>query len=379
MTDHPLYVLAVLCLLIYASEWLCRHTFLKHLSSSLLVIIFGAIFANLGLIPTASNAGKLYDIIFTYVAPASIFFLLLGVHLQQIKKAGGPMLLAFFLGAAGTMVGVLIALHIINYQEVFGVNYKAIAGMMTGTYIGGSANFNAVALHYGMLREGAEYTGMVVADNIVTALWMLVTLALPVFMKKLRPHPELVSKQKIQQSSQRAKINPEQLAFLTGLALASLIVSDYLSQLSASLGFTIPSILILTTIALLLAQSKRIQKLAGAQLLGMFSIYLFLVVVGAFCEIGALQSVGEKAVDILIFTSTIVFVHGLFLIGIALLLKLDWVIVAIASQANIGGSSTALALAESFNRSDLVLPAILVGSLGTGLGTYMGFLVAGLV
>ena len=49
--------------------------------------------------------------------------------------------------------------------------------------------------------------------------------------------------------------------------------------------------------------------------------------------------------------------------------------IAIASQANIGGGASAIALAESFNRKELILPAILVGSLGNALGTYLGFLV----
>ena len=35
-----------------------------------------------------------------------------------------------------------------------------------------------------------------------------------------------------------------------------------------------------------------------------------------------------------------------------------------------------VALARSLGRPDLVLPAILVGSLGTALGTYLGFAVA---
>ncbi|AVR45998.1 hypothetical protein C7S20_12445 [Christiangramia fulva] len=380
MAENPLYVLGVLCALIALSEFLCRYTFLKHLSSSLLVIILGALFANFGIIPTASNAGELYAIIFTYVAPASIFFLLLGVNLRKIKEAGMPMLLAFFIGALGTMIGVLVALQLIDYKTVFGVNYQAVAGMMTGTYVGGSANFNALAIHYGMLREGAEYTGLVVADNIVTAIWMLVTLSLPVIMKKIKPHPESIpTTKKAVVSKKQKKTDPLQLSFLLALAIFTLIVSDTLAGWSESLGLGIPSILILTTIALIFAQFRYFQKLEGANLLGMFSIYLFLVVVGAFCEIGALQSVGEKAPDILIFTSTIVLVHGAFLFLIALIFKFDWVVVAIASQANIGGASTALALSKTFNRSDLLLPAILVGSLGTGLGTYVGFLVAGML
>ena len=49
---------------------------------------------------------------------------------------------------------------------------------------------------------------------------------------------------------------------------------------------------------------------------------------------------------------------------------------AVASQANIGGSTSALALAKSLGRSDLMLPAILVGALGNAVGTYLGFLTA---
>lgn len=379
MANNPLFVLGILCSLIALSEFLCRYTFLKHLSSSLLVIILGALFANLGIIPTASNAPQLYDSIFTYIAPASIFFLLLGVNLKHIKEAGAPMLIAFFVGAAGTMIGVVIALQLIDYKSVFGSDFQAIAGMMTGTYVGGSANFNALAIHYGILRKGAEYTGLVVADNIVTAVWMLVTLSIPILMKKIRPHPEAVSASHNPDQQKKKKTDPLQLSFLIGLAILSLIVSDAVAGWSESLGFGIPSILILTSIALILAQFGYFQKLGGANLLGMFSVYLFLVVVGAFCEIGALQSIGEKAPEIILFTSAIVLTHGAFLILIALIFKFDWAIVAIASQANIGGASTALALSQSFNRSDLLLPAILVGSLGTGLGTYLGFLVAGLL
>lgn len=376
MIQNPLYILTVLCGLIFVSEWLTKNTFLKHISGPLLVIILGAILANAGLIPSASNASPVYDSIFKYVAPASIFYLLLGVNLKELKKAGLPMLMAFVLGAVGTVLGVVLALNLIDYQVIFGKNYAAIAGMMTGTYTGGSANFNAVALHYDVVREGAIYTGIVVADNIVTAVWMLVTLSLPAVMMKLRPHKELMMKEQgeIDQFTEREHVGPLRLGLMLFIGLAAMLLSDLLAEETA-----VPSVLILTTIALILAQIKVIQDIPGAKLLGMFAVYLFLVVVGAFCEITALVEVGEHAFSILLFTLTIVLVHGLFLILMGMLLKSDWSIIAIASQANIGGASTALALAKSFKRNDLLLPSILAGSLGTGLGTYLGFLVAGLV
>ncbi len=379
--QNPVYILAVLSALIFLSEWLCKHTKLRYLSSSLLVILLGAIGANLKVIPSASNASPVYDSIFQYVAPASIFFLLLNVNLRELKKAGMPMLIAFSLGALGTVIGVLVALQLIDYQSVFGENYAAIAGMMTGTYTGGSANFNAIALEYGVVKEGAVFTGIVVADNIMTTLWMLATLSLPAVMKRIRNNPEVLAMNdyKAEGHSDEEKISPLNLGVLIGLLMFVLFLSDTLSDWLSSVGLSVPSILILTTIALLLAQSKMIQKISGARLLGMFSVYLFLVVVGAYCEVTALGAVGADALDILVFTGVIVLIHGLILIIGGLAFKMDWSIVAIASQANIGGASTSLALAKSFKRTDLVLPAILAGALGTGVGTYLGFLVVSLV
>ena len=227
-----------------------------------------------------------------------------------------------------------------------------------------------------MIREGAVYTGVVVADNIVTAIWMLVTLSLPVLMLKFRPHPTLkaVGGSQIKGHEDKEQLSPLSLGLMLFIGIGAMFLSDELAVLTE-----IPSVLILTTIALVLAQLKIIQKIPGAKLLGMFSVYLFLVVVGAFCEVTALIDVGEHAIDILVFTTSIVLVHGLFLLLVAMLLKSDWHIIAIASQANIGGASTALALAQSFKRNDLLLPSILAGSLGTGLGTYLGFLVTGLL
>ena len=289
------------------------------------------------------------------------------------------MLITFLIGSAGTMLGVVVALHAIDYQEVFGENFAAIAGMMTGTYTGGSANFNAVALHYDVFKEGAIFTGVVVADNIITAIWMIITLSMPAFMQKLKPHPLTISKREYTEDFNRERelIDPKSLALLLGTGTLVILISNGIADLTDKWGWSFPSILVLTTIALVLAQIPLVQRLDGAKLLGMFSVYLFLAVVGAFCEIGALIQVGENAFAILLFTSLIVIIHAIFLLVMAFFLKSDWAIVAVASQANIGGASTALALAKSLRRNDLILPAILAGSLGSGLGTYLGFLVAG--
>ncbi len=291
------------------------------------------------------------------------------------------MLIMFFIGATGTILGVIVALQLIDGPAVFGDSFNAIAGMMTGTYIGGSANFNAVALHYDVVRDGAIYTGVVVADNIVTAVWMMVTLSIPVILNKWRPRVKLMATDKGQHETHddNEKMTPMTLGLLIMMALGTLLFSDWAAKSLSGIGIDVPSILILTTIAIVLAQFPAIQKLSGAKLLGMFTVYLFLAVVGAFCEVTALAELGDLAGSILLFTATIVVIHGLFIFLVGYFIKTDWYLMAIASQANIGGGSTALALAKSYNRQDLILPAILAGSLGTGVGTYFGFMVAGML
>lgn len=384
MFEQPLYVLGMLCLSMLISEWLVRRTFLKHLGTALVVIVLMAVLANLGIVPSASNSSPVYGGIFQYVAPISIFFLLLDVNLNSIKKAGAPMLILFGIGSLGTMLGVLAGMKLIDGSTVFGEFYPAVSGMFTGTYTGGSVNFNAVAIHYNMMEEGEWYAGMVAVDNIITALWMVVTLLIPSLIRRLRknktaPEKDVAAAVETHEPIEEEPVGIVSLSILLSLGIFSMLVSDLLADWLSSVGVTIPSILILTTIALLLAQLPAIQRLTGAHILGLFSVYLFLAVIGAFCEFSALAGMGSRAISLLILVLTIVAVHGLLIFLVTAVSKQDWDVAAVASQANIGGSSSALALAKSLDRMDLYLPGILVGSLGNGLGTYLGFLVAGWV
>jgi len=102
-------------------------------------------------------------------------------------------------------------------------------------------------------------------------------------------------------------------------------------------------------------------------------------VIGTLCDLGALVEAGDLAGTLLLFVGILVAVHGLVLFGIGALLKMDWDMIAVASQANIGGNTTAIAAAESLQRPDLLLPGMLVGSLGNAIGTYVGFAVAALL
>ena len=378
MFHDSLSILTVLCLNIVVAEWLNTKPFFKHIGTGLMVIILTAIIANLGIIPASTPETPLYDGIFAYIAPLSIFLMLLNINLNSLKKAGKPMLIMFLIGSVATVIGTLIAMWAIGGKTQIGELFYALGGMYTGTYIGGSINFNAVALHYNVSKQGTLFSAATVADNIITAIWVIATLALPKLLNKLFPRKKMMDisdENKTETSNYTSdveSVRPFDLAFLLMISFAGIRISAWLSSQIPQ----IPSILWLTTIALMLAQFKIINQLKGHKLLGLLGIYLFLAVIGAYCDVPALLKDGKLAVILMVFVSILVGIHGLITYGMGALLKQDWDIVSIASQANVGGSASAMALSRSLNREDLTLPGILVGALGNATGTYWGILVA---
>jgi uncharacterized membrane protein len=382
LLSNPTAIFAVLMLNIVLAEQLSKLPFFKFLGTALLAILLTAITSNLGIIPASANTPALYDGIFTYLAPMSIFFLLLSVNLRGLRRAGAPMIGMFFLGSIGTMSGVLIGMWFLGGSAKFGESFYALAGMFTGTYIGGSSNFNALAIHYGVNKTGNLYAAAVAADNIITALWMAATLLLPGLFKRFFPREIAINLSAEEQAKLNEEanlhvqdqelLNPQELAILLGIGAFFLYISQYL----ASLLPQVPMIIFLTTFALVLAQVPWIQRLRGIRTLSMFSIYLFLAVIGAYCDLGALFRDGSLALAMLLMVSITVLVHGLLIFGLGGLFRADWDLVSIASQANVGGSATALALSKSLNRADLHLPGILAGALGNAIGTYCGLMIA---
>lgn len=367
--NNPIYVLAVLCLMVILAVYAGKTKTGSKFGAALLVIVFTAVVANLGLIPSASDSIPLYDGIFTYLAPLSIFYLLLGVNLNSIKKAGAPMIILFVLGSLATALGVLVAWYVVSPEKALGEDARVIAGMLAGTYTGGSANFNAVALQYKMQEKGILYAGTIAVDNVVTTLWIIVTLAIPTVMQKFW------KTRKVSQNTLEAPIAEDErfdfrsLIWLTFMGVLAYFVSEKLSEIFPQ----IPSILTLSTLGVVLAQFRFVNQLQGSHFLGLYLVYIFLAVIGAYCEIASVIELKSIGTTLLVFASISVFVHGVLIVGLGSLFFRDWEMIAIASQANVGGGTTAMALAETFHRNELILPAILVGSLGTALGTYIGF------
>lgn len=390
MIQSPLALCAVIAAAAALAFWLDRRfAALGKVGASLLAIVFGAVLSNTGAVPVSS---PVYDAVLGPVTSLSIAWLLLSVNLGDLKKAGRRMVGAFGLAVAGTVLGAFVAAAI--YQARFGDDTWRLAAAMTGTYSGGSVNFISVGRAAGL--SGPLFAGATAADNIATALWLAVTLMMPIWLRRFYPQPATApppavahTKLATEQDAATAQDTPaapsaDRLAqhpyfapeAISAAQVASVFAAGLLvvlaSEWMASVVPGVPAILWLTTLALLLGHSPLYRKAPGALQLGAVGLHFFFVLIGVLSRFSEIAAVGP---EVLFFTLTVVGVHGVVAFGAGKLLRLDMGSIAVASQAAVGGPSSALAVAVSREWRHLVLPGVVVGLLGYAVGTYLGLAV----
>jgi uncharacterized membrane protein len=143
----------------------------------------------------------------------------------------------------------------------------------------------------------------------------------------------------------------------------------------ADLVPVLPEVLWLTTIVLAAAQIPAVKRLVGAAMWGNYLILLFLASNWARSVIANIVEVGPA---VFYFAMATVAIHGVTIFGVGRLLKIDLPTLAVASQANVGGAASAMAMATARGYADRLLPGVAVGLLGYAVGNYVGFAVAAL-
>ena len=359
-------------------------TWASKITGCVIAMGIAILFSNFGILPTEA---PVYDNVWGYIVPLAIPLLLFKANVKQIWRESGRLVIIFLFSSLGTVAGGMLGYFLL--KEYIPELYK-VAGMMAGSYIGGSVNFAAMADAF---KTSAEITSAaVISDNLLMALYFFVLIVIPgmSFFLKMFKHP-LIDKQKIE-----GKIENSAASFWKGkdismkdialsLALAFLIfwISDLVANYFAAhfvgndvfntlmSGLFGNKYLIMTTFTMLLATfiPKFFNNLGGAQEIGTFFIYIFFVVIGVPASIHLIL---EKSPLLLLYCAIMVFVNLLFTLVFGKIFKFNLEEIILASNANIGGPTTAAAMAIAKGWTSLVLPIILVGTLGYIIGNYVG-------
>lgn len=366
--DNSFAVWAVLFAGAAFAAWAERTRWGRRLSGVLVAILLAMVLSNLRIIPRTSPT---YDAALRHLIPIAIPLLLFGTSLRRILRDTGWMLAAFLIGTAGTILGALIAAQAIP----LGVDGPRLAGMFAATYIGGGLNFMAVA-QTTQLTDGALMAAAIAADNLVTALYIMGVMALPSLglARRLMPSPVMARAAEVHGTGESADVPAavplDKLALTLSLALAFAMAATgyWLAGLGGLAGF---GILFVSALALLPGQlaPSLATRLAGHEDLGMIAVYMFLFVMGASADVWTMVG---SALPVFLFALLIVTIHMAVLFGLGAVLKLDLATLVIASNACVGGSSSAGPLAAARGWQELVTPGILCGALGNAIGTFIG-------
>ena len=379
-----------------------KYDWASKLSGCIIALLLAMFMANIGIIPTAC---VLYDdIVWGVIVPMALPLLLLQCDLKKVAAQSGRMLIVYLIGAVGTFVGGLVAFFLLKgaYVATGGEaqHLAAVTSMMTGSYIGGSVNLAAMAAAWGV--AGTDVTAAaVVADNLLMALYFfaLIAFAGMKFFRKHFTHPHI---DEIENNTNRDENQTQASAFwsrkdvslmdiaknlaysvavvwaarLIGTLFTSLfagedLISTILNQFLGNQYVWITAI----SVAFATLKPQAAAEMHGSQEMGTFMIYLFLFVIGVPANI---MTVITKSPLFLVLCFIMVCVNMLFCFGAAKIFKCHLEDAIIASNANIGGPTTAAGMAISQGWTALIAPAMLVGVLGYVIGNYVG-LISGMI
>lgn len=362
-----------------------KYSWASKLSGAIIALAGAMLLSNTGIIPLES---PVYDTVWTYVVPLAIPMLLFQSNIVKVWQESKRLLIIFLISTIGTVAGTITSFFLL--KDVIPQS-NHIAAMLSGSYTGGGVNFAAMATRFDVAEGTVSST--VVADNLLMVLYFFVLITIPAvnFFRSKFGTPHMDEMEKNGGSENQAsdywkakEISLQDIAKAIGTAFvivavsfslagffSNLIPEDSNILLSVLRGIIGDNYLMLTTLTLLSVAlfPKYFESISGSQEFGTFFIYIFFVVIGVPASIPLII---QNAPLILVFAAIIVFINMVFSFGLGRLFKFNLEEIILASNANIGGPTTAAAMAISRGWTKLVGPILIIGTLGYIIGNYIG-------
>ena len=393
--DNTLVLLAILCVIAAVSIYLEQtYSWAGKITGCILALAFTMVLSNFRIIPAYDTVA--YDLVWSWVVPIAIPMLLFKADLRKVWKESGKVLGIYLLSGLGTIIGAFIAFFLL--QKAIPELYK-LSAMMVGTYTGGSMNLVAMSDAF-PLTDKTLLGSAVVADNLFMRIYFVSLTIIPTikFFKKHYSHPYedemekygTAGENKAAQFWAKKDVSLLDIAKVISISFVIVAISTELGKYISSFkpkeaGFLIELLfglfgnkyLLLTTITAILATYTNVlAKISGAEEIGTFLIHIFFAVIGAPASI---EIILKKAPWLLVFCALIVVINMIITFIFGKIFRFSVEECCIATNANVGGPTTAAALAIARGWNKLVVPAMLVGILGYVIGNYYGLIVGNIL
>lgn len=309
---------------------------------------------------------------------AMIFLMLLRCDIRKIVKLGPKMLGGFFAASFSIAIGFIVTYAIMH--KVLGPDAWMALGALCGSWMGGSGNMIAVQATFNISEAHMAYA--LVVDSIDYSIWVMFLLwainLAPKFNKWVKADTKALDEVS-KRLAEDAKTSNQPITFVNLMVLLGLAL--VISAVGQNLGATVSKALSLLdkstwtvlfiTLAGLIGAVTPVGKISGSSELS--NVMLYSVVALLASRASFLELTGAP---VWILTGFMILaIHGILLVIIAKIFKLDMFTCGVASLANIGGSASAPILAGAYSGA-LVPVGILMSLFGYVIGTGGGILVA---
>lgn len=380
MITNGFTYIAVLIFLAAFLVWLQKYTkwkFFDYVPPIVLLYLVTMIMCTLNVWDLKATKPA-YSALKNNILYAMIFLMLLRCDIRKILKLGPKMLGGFF--AASVSIGIgFIATYAILHGVLGAGSWKAL-GALCGSWMGGSGNMIAVQAALDIGEADMAYA--LVVDSIDYSIWVMFLLwainLAPKFNKWVKADTttldEVSRKLEDDAKANDGKITFVNIIFLLGV---SLVVSAFGQNIGTAINGVAPFLdkatwtVLLITLAGLVGAVTPIGKMAGTSELSnvmLYSVVALLASRASFLEL-------TDAPFWIIAGFMILAIHGIILVLLAKIFKLDMFTCGVASLANIGGSASAPILAGAYSGA-LVPVGVLMALMGYVIGTGGGLIVA---
>jgi uncharacterized membrane protein len=377
--QNPYTLIVVLlvfeCLVLYLASHKKFSKYFDFLPAVFWIYLLPMLASTFGMIDPKA---PIYADISKYILPMALILLLMTVDIKAILNLGPMALIMFMIGSFGIMIGMVSVFFLV--KGIIGPEFWSGFGALAGSWTGGSANLIAVKEALGAPDE--IFLPMVVVDTLVPYIWMAILVASvglkPAFDRWTRCDRSVLDDLQDRIRSQGIQEKPRwQISSTIRMLLIALLgmyvavsVAQALPQIKGVISTYAWMILIVSFIGIGLSFTPARQLQAqGSNQIGYFLLYFVLTTIGAKASLAYLS----QAFLLIAAGFLVVFIHAAILLAAAKFLRVPLFLVAVASQANVGGVASAPLVAEIYQKG-FASVGLLLAILGNIEGTYIGIL-----